>query len=88
MKEAVDNVQKLHSAYWTDEQIELAARVSTRLMELGARAAAGDNVDEDLTVVKATAATIAQGEARMIGTVVNGAITLFMGNVIRAAVFA
>lgn len=88
IKEAVDSVQKLHNAYWTDEQIELAARVSTRLMELGAQSAAGTDVSAELTVVQATAATIAQGEARIVGSVVNGAITLFLGNVIRAAVLA
>lgn len=88
IRSAVDTVQKMHNAYWTDEQIELAARVSTRLMELTARSAAGDDVSADMAVVQATASTIAQGEARIVGSVINGAITLFLGNVIRTAIFA
>lgn len=88
MKDAVDSVQKVHNAYWTEEQIELAARVSARLLELGAQQAAGLNVDGDIAVVKATAATIAQGNARLVGTVLDGAIAMFLGNIIRAAVIA
>lgn len=59
VRELVARIQR--EAGLTDpEQIAMLARTATRAIELTARAAAGENVEEDIATVRATALNLSE----------------------------
>lgn len=72
-------------AQWSEEDVLRAARVSTDLAALAARAAAGEDVEAELAHAKAAALNIAAAQQIRSGEMVHHAVVGAIAGVLRAA---
>ncbi len=74
IEEALQRVVSATPLGWTPEDIARAARVSVDLAALSARKAAGEDVETELAIAKATALNIAAGAQLSAGTAIRDAL--------------
>lgn len=65
--EDIIEVVKTQAGLTDPDQIALVSRIVANAMSLAARAAAGENVDEDMAVVRATALNLSEHARNVLG---------------------
>lgn len=87
IEELIERI-KADSGLTSPEDLALVARVAARAIELGGRAAAGEDVSEELAIVKATALNLSERAKVAISTNVLAFIQGTFTNVITKLLLA